>query len=292
MVAKAWRWISLLVSGVLLTGCNHLFYYPDSYEHLTPDKVNLRYESLTVISADQTPLHAWWIYPSTPTAKGVVIQLHGNAENMTTHFLYVGWLAENGYAVMTFDYRGYGSSRGQPDREGIVQDAVAVMGAARERMPDKPIFIVAQSLGGAIAIPALARWQGQVCALMLDSTFASYREIARDKLAGFWLTWPLQYPLSWLVSDDLSPIDDAAKITQPVLMFHGDQDRAVSWYLGRRLFDALGSTQKTWELIPNGEHTAALGMKDDRYRKQVLAFFQKQGASCAVSEKDKQKGSS
>ena len=31
------------------------------------------------------------------------------------------------------------------------------------------------------------------------------RGIAREKLAGFWLTWPLQAPLSWTIPAEPSP---------------------------------------------------------------------------------------
>jgi hypothetical protein len=56
-----------------------------------------------------------------------------------------------------------------------------------------------------------------------ESTFASYRGIAREKLANFWLTWPLQVPLSWAVDDDYSPVDAIGRVSPiPVLIIHGD----------------------------------------------------------------------
>ena len=54
---------------------------------------------------------------------------------------------------------------------------------------------------------ALERDGGEgVRGLILDSTFASYRDVAQDKLRRWWPTWPLQWPLSrLLISDRFAP---------------------------------------------------------------------------------------
>src|SRR5690606_2248170 len=66
-----------------------------------------------------------------------------------------------------------------------------------------PLFILGQSLGGALTITFAAQQmpdlKKQVAGIVVDSSFASYRGIAREKLGQFWLTWAFQYPLSWLV---------------------------------------------------------------------------------------------
>ena len=57
--------------------------------------------------------------------KGLILQYHGNAENLTSHYLSLGWLAHEGFDVFIFDYRGYGRSSGEIDARGISWDSQA-----------------------------------------------------------------------------------------------------------------------------------------------------------------------
>lgn len=257
-----------------VSGCNGVFYQPQPLEYLNPAKLELTYESFFEAPAPGVRLHFWKIDAVAPKL-GTVLHFHGNAQNMTAHFLYVAWLAAYGFDVVTFDYRGYGASTGQPEREGLIEDARLALKVAQRGGGD--LFVVAQSLGGAVAVPALAlEPPPSLRALALDSTFSSYRSIAREKLGSNWVTWLLQWPASFLVTDDWSPIDSAAKITVPLVLMHDPGDPVVPFGQGQRLFAALGSKAKElWE-IKGGAHTGALA--DDArqpgdFRDRLTAFF-------------------
>ena len=195
---------------------------------------------------------------------------------MSTHFLFTSWLVEHGYDVITFDYRGYGKSTGIPSREGLVADGAAVIDWVRKhkKLGKEDIFILGQSLGGAVAIPSvvLAGEKG-IRAVIVDSTFASYREIARDRLGTVWLTWPLQYPLSYLVSDEFSPIDSVPKLTVPILVVHGIRDGVVPIEFGRKLFYAANTDRrKFWEVNLLG-HTSAFYKDSSPYRAHLADYL-------------------
>lgn len=55
--------------------------------------------------------------------------------------------------VLTFDYRGFGRTKGSPTEDGVLNDAVAVVRWALEvaQVPSRRIVFVSQSLGTAIA---------------------------------------------------------------------------------------------------------------------------------------------
>jgi alpha-beta hydrolase superfamily lysophospholipase len=264
----------VLVAAValLLGGCNGLFYYPTQVEYLTPDRVEARYEAFYETVDDDLRLH-FWRMPAVAPKLGTVLHFHGNAENMSSHFLFVAWLTAYGFDVVTFDYRGYGRSDGAPERSGMVADGRTAIRVAERYGGD--LFVVAQSLGGAIAVPALAEEQpARLRALALDSTFASYRAVARDKLDSFWLSWPFQWPLSFLVSDAYSAVDFAPRITVPVVMMHDPGDPAVPYAQGRALFAALGSKRKEFWTVPtDGGHAAALMVKSGLWRDRLVRFL-------------------
>ena len=54
----------------------------------------------------------------------MVLFLHGNAENISTHIGSVYWLPEQGYEVVLLDYRGYGRSEGVPQLGRMLDDVL------------------------------------------------------------------------------------------------------------------------------------------------------------------------
>ena len=124
--------------------------------------------------------------PASGTVKGTVLHLHGNAANVSNHLPLVAWLPARGYNVLMLDYRGFGRSEGKPTLDGIVQDALAALEYLRSR-PDVDrdrLVVLGQSIGGATALRMLARDSAGVRLAVIDSSFPSYRGIARDATAG------------------------------------------------------------------------------------------------------------
>ncbi len=256
----------------MTVSCNSLFYYPDSIERLTPAKLDHFFKEEVILTEDGLKLSAWIINPKAK-ARGSVLHFHGNAQNMTAHVSYSHWLANEGYEVITFDYRGYGKSDGKPDREGLVRDGRAAIRYAHSRNPSN-LFIFAQSLGGAIAIPALvSSGVDSIRAIILESTFGSYRRLVRKKIAGFWLTWLFQWPASLLVSDHLCPEDIIPSVTIPMLLIHGDRDPVVPISEGRALYEAAtNSERELWELEHFG-HTGAFLNPKSPYRSKLITYL-------------------
>jgi len=124
----------------------------------TPDGVNLRF--------------ARWAPP--PGRKGTVVVLQGRAEFIEKYYETVRDLRARGFAAATFDWRGQGlSDRALTDRQkGYVRnfsqyaaDLDAFM--AQVVLPDcpPPIFCLAHSMGGAVALRAChagSRWFDRV----------------------------------------------------------------------------------------------------------------------------------
>lgn len=267
--------------------CNHLFYFPDDLVYTTPDKLNLKYQNISIMTTDSTTLHGWWIQ-SKPSPKnsnpsniheplGTILQFHGNAQNMTAHFVYLAWLVPLGFDLVVFDYRGYGKSKGEPTRDGLILDGLAVMNWVRTHARSKDLVVIGQSLGGAVAIPTIAQTGTTgIKALVIDSSFASYREVAQLKLGDIWLTWPFQYPLSYLVTDNHSPQDSVQTITIPKLFIHAIGDPVVPYSTGRALYEAANPPKEFWTIPVGGVgdgHTGAFGDQNPFYRKRLVSYL-------------------
>lgn len=264
----------LLALVLLLSGCNHLYYFPTREVYATPDKVQLAYDAHRLkVGAEE--LAIWHMKPSGVSQNVVVLHFHGNGENMTSHFLFSGWMTKAGFDVVTFDYRGYGASTGSPSRDGLIEDGRALLDwvARKPELKGKRLVVFGQSLGGAVAVPVVALApKGRVKLLVLDSTFASYRRIARGVLSNFWVTWPFQWPLSFLVSEDYSPEDYVARIDVPLLSMHAPGDKIVPYVYGKQLFDAARMADKTFWRIDLEGHTSAFREDDSIYRDRFIAY--------------------
>lgn len=262
-----------LLCGVLLTGCNSVFFQPQSKEYLTPDALGLAYENVT-LPGGEGQLHAWWL-PAKGKAEGTVLFLHGNAENISTHIASVYWLPAQNYNVLLLDYRGYGRSQGVPTVAGALEDINSAMQHLLQRKDVDPgrIVVLGQSLGGALSIYYVAHspYRANIKALIVESPFSSYRDIAREKLDAVWLTWPLQWPLSFTIDDDYSPLPAVAQLSPiPLLLIHGDKDRIIPLHHGEKLFAAAGQPKAFWR-VPEGEHIAAF--RRINYREQLVQYL-------------------
>jgi fermentation-respiration switch protein FrsA (DUF1100 family) len=154
------------------------------------------------------------------------------------------------------------------DGEAALDLVPTLPGVDRER-----IAVFGQSLGGAVAIPVVARGKGRVPvkALVVEGAFAGYRRIVRDKLAAAVVTWPLAWPVSLLFDDAWSPerfVADLAPV--PFVVVHGTKDPVVPFSHGERLA-ALAKEPKGFWVIEGGGHGNAFAGED--VRRQFVTFL-------------------
>ncbi len=259
----------ILVLCAAIAGCTQLFFFPMKQQVRTPADIGLAYEDVYFTGGNNQKLHGWYL-PAVGHARATVLFLHGNAENISTHIGSVYWLPERGFNVLLFDYQGYGQSEGVPSIAGALSDVEAALGfmvQQRERYGE-PVIVFGQSLGGALAIGAVAHsaYRTHIKGLIVDCAFADYRLIAREKLAGFWLTWPLQWPLSLTIDDEYSPLSDVREVAPiPLLIMHGEQDQVVPVHHARLLYEQAREPKSIW-IFPDGSHGGTTGYPDARNR--------------------------
>lgn len=271
----------------LLSGCTSLFFHPTKtrYPYLELDRLNV--EKVELRSKDGTKLMAWYFKsvenrkarPEFPTPKdlkpnqtrGLALQFHGNAQNISSHYRFLAWLLYEGWDVMTFDYRGYGDSEGDTsDLKGLLDDGITAIEWAESHASkrDLPIVIFGQSLGGNLSLRSLVeldrtqRFPKQLKLLVIDSSFYSFTSIAREKLSDIWFLWPFQW-LGWaLVSNTLSagpalesmqtgPTSNSLKQTQ-ALFLHSLNDPVVSNRQGEKLYASYPGPKERWTTAEPG----------------------------------------
>lgn len=258
----------------LVSGCTQTFFQPERALIQTPERAGLRYETVKLRAADGVELFAWFL-PARGTPQATVLFLHGNAENISTHFFNVAWMPSEGFNVLALDYRGYGGSGGTPSLAGVQLDIDAALEALLRR-PDvdrRRIVLFGQSLGGALAIHYAARGKQRdaLRAAIADSAFADYRAIVKEKLAGFFLTWPFQWLPALTVDNDYAPLASVRAVSPlPLLLIHGERDGIVPVHHSKRLYDAATEPKELW-LVPEAGHVQSVG--DPALRRRLTEFI-------------------
>lgn len=284
-VRTTWKTVSPIRIGLLLlavlafaslTGCvNGVFYHPSTRMWPSPDSRGVAFTEVRLTASDGTGLEAWWL-PAKGETEGVVVHFHGNAQNRSTHVRFAEWLPAEGFAVLAFDYRGYAGSEGTPTRKGLVRDGVAALeyGAERAEALDVPLLVWGQSLGGTVAVQAMANAGVEVEAALIDSTFTSHVGIVRDKLREFpwFLRWlGLLRPL--LISDGWDAEDVIGNLGDTRLMFiHGEEDPVIPAEHSRRLHAMVPESSDLW-IIGDAAHCDAVFRFPDQVRTRILGFF-------------------
>jgi acylglycerol lipase len=215
-------------------------------------------------------------------------------------------LANAGFDVYAFDMHGHGRS---PGARGVtdMREAVADHRAARRalRGSGKPIFLLGHSLGGLVTAVSVAEDASNVAGVVLSApalllTAPPHLHAIASMVATFApgarLVPPLDtdglsripeevraYRNDTMISDTRVPARTGATAiaasesgwrryeawTTPVLVLHGEQDRATDPRGSKRFFEMIGATDKHLELYPNGMHE----LLNDLERDAALALI-------------------
>ena len=286
MNRKTFLYFSALTISLFSFSCTSLFYQPKSSMIYNPSDFGYEYQSIDFRSLDGTALHGWY-FPADKNKKelGTIIQFHGNEENMTSHFSSLVWLTREGYNLFTFDYQGYGQSKGKHNQENLNNDALAALQWAFEKNRDREqrvgsamkFVAYGQSLGGVVLLHAVPAFKNKrsLDAIVSESAFYSYKVVAKERLAERRATWLLQ-PFAYLfVSNKYCPVERIKEIAPtPLLVIHGNADEEVPFSHGEKIFE-MASEPKTFWAIPEGLHIDAMSEKkhEGKYRKMFLEYL-------------------
>jgi abhydrolase domain-containing protein 17 len=149
---------------------------------------------------------------------------HGNAEDIGDNEIFISHLRDSGFAVLVYDYHGYGTSQGSPSEEntyGDIQAAYEYLVGIR-KIPAERIILQGRSLGGGAAVDLAVR--ENVAGLIMESSFTSASRV---------LTRVAIFPF-----DKFENIKKISRVNCPVLVIHGKRDWTIPFHHGEDLFAA------------------------------------------------------
>ena len=282
MDVPPWLWKRLLIPVLwgaiaygtlcflLYWGQARFMFFPSSQLLATPKLLQLPYEEVwldvTSSSGSTEKIHGWWI-PATCPRLGTLLYLHGNGGNISVHLTQAEALQKLGLSILLIDYRGYGRSVGRfPSEQTVYADAErAWQYLTRTRtIPSAEIFILGQSLGGAVAIE-LATHHPEAGGLIIESSFTSMQ--AMTEKAG----WLRLFPVNWLLTQRFDSLQKVSGLQIPVLYLHGSADQLIPAKMSQTLFAATPNSKRL-VLFEQAGHNDLFEVAGPEYLQAVQAF--------------------
>jgi acylglycerol lipase len=239
-------------------------------------------------------------------AKAVVVICHGVNSHGGQYISTAQELVNNGYAVYALDLRGRGKSEGErfyvEDVADYVSDVAGVIKIAKSRDSHLPVFLLGHSAGGVVssiyALENQAELTGFICesfafqvpapgfalaaikglshiAPRLPVLKLKNEDFSRDpKVVEALNNDPLiahevqpAMTVAALVRADERLRQEFPKITLPVLIMHGTDDKATVCHGSEFFFETVGSSDKTLKLYEGHFHD----LLNDIGKEEVMA---------------------
>ena len=114
-------------------------------------------DQVTTPDGRQLPVTVW---PAAGSPRAVLVALHGFNDHRLAFAKPAAWWTEQGITTYAYDQRGFGATAHRgiwAGTETMVSDLVTMVGLVAARHPGVPLWLVGNSMGGAVVMAAMAR---------------------------------------------------------------------------------------------------------------------------------------
>jgi uncharacterized protein len=197
-----------------------------------------------------------------------LIVFHGNAGNAIYREPYVaGFETLNDgrtWEVFLFEYPGYGSRRGNTNRNSFNAAAHA---AVKELlgMDARPLFVLGESLGSGVACDVAASEPEGVHGIALVTPFARLADVAQSAVPFV--------PAGLMLRDRWDNLAALPQSRGPVAVLIAGCDEVVGCEQGERVFASLGNRSKKRWFFPEARHNTLELSADASWWREVSEFL-------------------
>lgn len=199
---------------------------------------------VTLRTEDGLRLGAWLVTPPGPPPAAGVLVANGNAGDRSLRAPLAQALVKQGFAVLLFDYRGFGGNPGTPTESGLALDARAAHKylVNEADLPADKLLFFGESLGAAV-VAELAT-EHPPAGLLLRSPFVDLAAVGR-------VHYPI-LPVRLLLRDRFPVAAHVAKLDIPVTVVYGESDSIVPASQSRAVADAAPDAATV--AVPGADH--------------------------------------
>lgn len=249
--------------------------------------VNAELADASITAPDGVVLRGWILKPQSANGNAAIV-LHGLGDNRLGMLGYASLLLTHGYTVLLPDARAHGASSGGLATYGLLErNDIHQWVAFLDAQAHPPcVFGLGESMGAAQLLQSLDT-DPRLCAVVAESPFADFREIAYDRMGqplhtGPWLGRTLFRPIveiaflrvRWKYGLDMqkvSPAESIANSNVPVLLIHGQADSNIP-VRHSRLIHAHDPATQLWE-VAYADHCGAFTVAHKEFEQRLLEWF-------------------
>lgn len=230
---------ALLVLAVTLLWVlqRQFIYFPDN--SAVPPAADLidGARDVRLTTSDGLELGGWYVPPASGDRNVTVLVANGNGGNRAGRADLATALAESGFAVLLFDYRGYGGNPGKPSEDGLARDARAAHRFLTEDMqvPPERLLYFGESLGTGV-VTELAT-EHPPAGMLLRSPFTDLAALGHEH-------YPF-LPVGLLLREEFAVADHVARVDVPTTVVYGTTDAIVPPEQSRRVAEAAAGPTET-----------------------------------------------
>ncbi len=184
--------------------------------------------------------------------KGLILYFHGNAGDLSRWGDIATFFVERNYDVLVMDYRTFGKSTGELSEQALHDDAQLFYDYVLKQYEEERISLYGRSLGTGIATKLASI--NKPNKLILETPYYSLLDVANNRFPFLPIKWSMKYKL-------LS-YEYIQEVTCPISIFHGTDDKVVSYASGKRLFESIPTGKKTFYTIDGGSHNNLVQFND------------------------------
>ncbi|MBW4521337.1 MAG: alpha/beta hydrolase [Scytolyngbya sp. HA4215-MV1] len=209
---------------------------------------------LKLTTADKIQISA--IHLPNPQATYTVLYSHGNGSDLGDVLPTLQTIQAIGFSVFAYEYRGYGTSQGNPSEQGTYRDIDAAYAYLTQhlRIPPDRILLYGWSVGGGPSVDLATR--KPISGLILEGTFTS--------------TFVVMTRIPLFPFDRFNNLSKIHQVRCPILIIHGTDDRVVPFSHSQVLLKAANEPKRfLWvqgaghhDLIQVGGNAYAQTLKD------------------------------
>jgi uncharacterized protein len=245
LIKRALRIIVITYAGILaiLYFQQDAMLFPRPLERSALPKIAGLTET-TLVTPDGETLPA--LYLPAQGDNPTILFFHGNGDQINTFAFLAEQFAARGFGFASVEYRGYPGATGTVSETGIMTDGLAAFDWLKSKC-QCDIVLMAHSLGTGVAVQVAA--DREVRAIALFAPYSAIVDIAADR---FWFL-----PIRFLIKNPINSDKRIGKVTEPIVMVHGEADAVIPIQFGKRLF-ALANEPKQFIILENIGHNEVL----------------------------------
>ena len=294
----------------LLMSCAEPYVYPSNGKQVLPQLTDTH---AVMDDGYRLPLTRW---TSVGNTRAIVLAVHGLNEYSFVFDSLGQYLSSHGITLIAYDQRGFGNSAGQGlwhGSERLGRDLVAVTELVREQHNDIPLYLLGESMGGAVVLSSLAsthldvdgsillapavwtrdsmpfyqrfglwlaahtmpsrKLTGEGLDLMPSDNIDMLRTLSRDELVIKATRVDVLYGISNLMDNAMIA---SSEVSGNILLLYGQHDDIIPAPPVCELYDML-SASKAIRLsaasYPDGYHMLARDLQAERVHADIAAWM-------------------